>query len=60
MDQTALRAPDRRAAPGLHGLAGLTAESTGGTFDASGSRYGVSIQHNVTGHGVVLEITGWK
>ncbi len=38
----------------------LNAESTGGVFDASGKRYFVSIQHNVTGHGVILEITGWK
>src|SRR5262245_61668439 len=38
----------------------LTAESTGGIFDASGRRFWVSIHHNVTGHGVVLEITGWK
>ena len=38
----------------------LNAESTGGIFDASGTRFWVSIQHNVTGHGVVLEITGWK
>jgi len=38
----------------------LTAETTGGIFDATGSRYWVSVQHNVTGHGVVLEITGWK
>jgi hypothetical protein len=38
----------------------LTAESTGGIFDASGTRFWVSIQYNVTGHGVVLEITGWK
>lgn len=38
----------------------LTAETTGGIFDASGKRYWVSVQHNVTGHGVVLEITGWK
>jgi secreted PhoX family phosphatase len=37
----------------------LTAESTGGVFDATGKRYFVSIQHNVTGHGVVLEINGW-
>ena len=37
----------------------LTAESTGGVFDASGKRYFVSIQHNVTGHGVILEINGW-
>ena len=38
----------------------LNAESTGGIFDASGKRYFVSIQHNVTGHGVLLEITGWR
>ena len=23
-------------------------------------RFFVSIQHNVTGHGVILEITGWQ
>jgi hypothetical protein len=38
----------------------LEAEWTGGIFDASGGRFFVSVQHNVTGHGVVLEITGWK
>jgi hypothetical protein len=38
----------------------LTAERTGGVFDACGKRFWVSIQHNVTGHGVVLEIGGWK
>ncbi|HET8525260.1 MAG TPA: hypothetical protein VFM81_01330 [Actinomycetota bacterium] len=38
----------------------LTAEWTGGIFDEGGSRFFVSVQHNVTGHGVVLEITGWK
>lgn len=38
----------------------LTAETTGGIFNASGTRYWVSVQHNVTGHGVILEITGWK
>ncbi|MGA9031932.1 MAG: alkaline phosphatase PhoX [Sulfuricaulis sp.] len=37
----------------------LNAESTGGIFDATGKRYFVSIQHNVTGHGVILEINGW-
>src|SRR3569623_225978 len=36
------------------------AESTGGIFDATGKRYFVSIQHNVTGHGVILEINGWQ
>ena len=38
----------------------LTAETTGGVFDATSSRYWVSVQHNVTGHGVVLELTGWR
>jgi hypothetical protein len=38
----------------------LEAETTGGIFDGPGDRYRVSVQHNVTGHGVVLEITGWK
>jgi secreted PhoX family phosphatase len=37
-----------------------TAETTGGIFNASGSKYYVSIQHNITGQGVVLEITGWR
>lgn len=32
----------------------------GGIFDASGTRFFVSVQHNVTGHGVVLEVTGWR
>ena len=38
----------------------LNAESTGGIFDKFGNHYYVSIQHNVTGHGVVLDITGWR
>jgi len=33
---------------------------TGGLFDASGTRFYVSVQHNVTGHGVILEISGWR
>jgi secreted PhoX family phosphatase len=37
----------------------LLAESTGGVFDASGTRYFVSIQHNITGHGIILEVNGW-
>jgi hypothetical protein len=37
----------------------LNAEWTGGIFDATGRRFFVSVQHNVTGHGVILEITGW-
>ncbi len=38
----------------------LNAEWTGGVFDATGRRFFVSVQHNVTGHGVILEITGWS
>jgi hypothetical protein len=38
----------------------LTAESTGGLFDASGKTYYFSVQHNITGHGVILKLTGWK
>lgn len=38
----------------------LTAEWTGGVFDATGTHFYVSVQHNVTGSGVVLDITGWK
>jgi secreted PhoX family phosphatase len=37
----------------------LTAEWTGGIFDATGTRFFVSIQHNVSGKGTVIEITGW-
>jgi secreted PhoX family phosphatase len=36
------------------------AEWTGGVFDATGKHLYVSVQHNATGHGVVLDITGWK
>ncbi len=38
----------------------LSAESTGGFFDASGRHYYVSVQHNLTGHGVILDVTGWR
>ncbi len=38
----------------------LTAESTGGVFDATGKAYYFSVQHNITGHGVVLKVTGWR
>ncbi|MBI1424472.1 MAG: DUF839 domain-containing protein [Gammaproteobacteria bacterium] len=38
----------------------LNAESTGGLFDAYGKRYFFSIQHNITGHGVIVEVTGWR
>ena len=37
----------------------LNAESTGGFFDRSGRHYFFSVQHNVTGHGVILDVTGW-
>lgn len=37
----------------------LHAESTGGIFDGEGRNYYVSIQHNVTGHGVVLRVSGF-
>jgi secreted PhoX family phosphatase len=36
------------------------AEWTGGIFDASGKHFYVSVQHNVTGAGTILDITGWK
>jgi secreted PhoX family phosphatase len=38
----------------------LNAEWTGGIFDGWGNHFYVSIQHNVTGHGVILDITGWR
>jgi hypothetical protein len=38
----------------------LTAEWTGGIFDASGSNFYVSIQHNISGKATILDITGWK
>lgn len=38
----------------------LHAESSGGLFDASGKNYYFSVQHNVTGHGVILKLMGWK
>jgi hypothetical protein len=38
----------------------LTAEWTGGIFDATGTRYFVSVQHNISGKATVLEITGWR
>ncbi len=37
----------------------LDAESTGGFFDPTGKHYYVSIQHNSSGFGTVLDITGW-
>lgn len=38
----------------------LSAEWTGGFFDPTGKHFYVSIQHNKTGHGVVLDVTGWR
>jgi hypothetical protein len=38
----------------------LNAEWTGGFFDRWGNHFYVSVQHNVTGHGVILDITGWR
>jgi uncharacterized protein DUF839 len=38
----------------------LDAEWTGGFFDASGKHFYVSIQHNATGFGTILDITGWR
>jgi secreted PhoX family phosphatase len=38
----------------------LTAEWTGGIFDADGRHFYVSVQHNISGSGVILDITGWK
>ncbi len=38
----------------------LTAEWTGGVFDKYGTHFYVSVQHNITGHGVILDITGWR
>lgn len=38
----------------------LNAEWTGGFFSPDGRHFYVSVQHNVTGHGVILDIYGWK
>jgi hypothetical protein len=38
----------------------LVAETTGGFFNEVGDTYYLSVQHNMTGHGVILKITGWK
>jgi hypothetical protein len=38
----------------------LTAEWTGGIFDASGRHFYISVQHNITGAGVILDLTGWS
>ena len=38
----------------------LTAEWTGGEFDGTGEHFFVSVQHNISGKGLILDITGWK
>jgi secreted PhoX family phosphatase len=38
----------------------LTAETTGGVFNYNGTEYYVSIQHNKTGHGLIVKVSGWK
>lgn len=38
----------------------LTAEWTGGIFDASGKHFYVNVQHNISGEATLLDITGWK
>ena len=38
----------------------LTAEWTGGIFDAIGTHFYVSIQHNISGKATILDITGWR
>jgi hypothetical protein len=38
----------------------LDAETTGGFFDSTGTQYYVNIQHNSSGFGVILDVTGWK
>ena len=35
-------------------------KGTGGFFDGSGKHYYLSIQHNITGHGVILDVSGWR
>ena len=38
----------------------LTAEWTGGIFDATGTHFYVSVQHNISGKATILDITGWQ
>jgi hypothetical protein len=38
----------------------LTAEWTGGIFDAAGEHFYVSVQHNISGKPTILDITGWR
>lgn len=39
---------------------GVGAEWTGGFFDPSGTHFFVSVQHNMAGFGVILDITGFE
>lgn len=59
--------PDRRdpdlqsdACARIASLNDLSSEWTGGLFDPSGKHFYVSVQHNKSGFGVVLDITGWN
>lgn len=38
----------------------LTAEWTGGEFDGRGEHFFVWVQHNISGRGLILDITGWR
>jgi hypothetical protein len=38
----------------------LDAEWTGGFFDSTGKHFYVSVQHNSSGFGTILDITGWR
>jgi hypothetical protein len=38
----------------------LDAEWTGGFFDPTGKHFYVTVQHNSSGFGTILDITGWK
>jgi hypothetical protein len=38
----------------------LTAEWTGGIYDATGKHFYGSVQHNISGFGTIFDITGWK
>ena len=49
--------PTNDAAAPNHGEG---AEWTGGFFDPTGTHFYVSLQHNMTGYGVILDITGFK
>jgi secreted PhoX family phosphatase len=48
------------AASGSASLNDLDAEWTGGFFDSTGKHFYVSVQHNSSGFGTILDITGWK